>query len=253
MAEAEVAQLKARLAEEEDWQKKILERLEKKAEEDKVATAAHRIVEEERAMLQRERDALLEHVRELEDDAAEQRDAVAAAEDRAEDAEARARWAEEQRAKSLESLASCMAEAGLLKHELETLRVDALRARDEAPRVDVDAAVDLRHRPAPGSEAARLEYFLSDLGLSGEYAPKLREMGAKKVFDLVYLHDADLEDLGMEEAEKRVLKRVFARIRALVDLVCDGGDEQADAVGCSMGMGGAPSASKAAGDDCAVM
>ena len=35
--------------------------------------------------------------------------------------------------------------------------------------------------------------------------------------------------------------------------VCDGGDEQADAVGCSMGMGGAPSASKAAGDDCAVM
>ena len=134
-------------------------------------------------MLQRERDALLEHVRELEDDAAEQRDAVAAAEDRAEDAEARARWAEEQRAKSLESLASCMAEAGLLKHELETLRVDALRARDEAPRVDVDAAVDLRHRPAPGSEAARLEYFLSDLGLSGDYGPKLRELGAKKVFD----------------------------------------------------------------------
>ena len=47
--EAEVARLKARLEEEEDWQKKILERLEKKASEDAAAQAAHRIVEEVRA------------------------------------------------------------------------------------------------------------------------------------------------------------------------------------------------------------
>ena len=83
-------------------------------------------------MLQRERDALLEEVRELQESEARLRDEAAAAEDRAEDADARARrvarafgeavvargppttgpsprrWADEQRTKNLESLAQCM-------------------------------------------------------------------------------------------------------------------------------------------------
>ena len=62
----------------------------------------------------------------------------------------------------------------------------------------------------------------------------------------------------MEESEKRILKRVFARIRGLVDLVCETSfddDDPGDVVGCNIGMssGARRSNSGSSTDDCAVM
>ena len=258
MAEAalveEVARLRNRLAEEEAWQTKILAQLERKREVEDRAAAAAREADRDRA------DAL-EAVRRLEDEAVDLRDIAADANERAAAAEARARALEAQRARNLEGLAGSVAETGLLKREVEALRAEtraaAAAAAAAAPRAeavvvaeDVDAVAKTGNR--------HLEFFLDDLGLDGDHAPRLRALGAKRIADLVFLHDSDLDDLGMAAAEKRVLKRVFARIRALIDLVCDdhhgGDDDPAAAIGCSLvSPSASPRAARETAGDCALM
>jgi len=230
LAQDEVERLRARLLEEEAWQAKILKRLEQKAlddkkhEEQRVSTA--RALDECAADLEasRQRCAVLE------DDNASLRDELSAAHDRAADAEERARFAEQQKTRNLEGLAHSMAECGLLKHEVERLK------RDKGGL----------------TPPTSLEGFLRELGLPSEYAPRLRRLGAKRVCDLAYLRDEDLADVT--ESDRRVLKRCAGRLRALVDVLGDAGEEDSP-IGCSnlTAIGSPLPNRKARDDDCLIM
>ena len=230
LAQDEVERLRARLLEEEAWQAKILKRLEQKAlddkkhEEQRVSTA--RALDECAADLEasRQRCAVLE------DDNASLRDELSAAHDRAADAEERARFAEQQKTRNLEGLAHSMAECGLLKHEVERLK------RDKGGL----------------TPPTSLEGFLRELGLPSEYAPRLRRLGAKRVCDLAYLRDEDLADVT--ESDRRVLKRCAGRLRALVDVLGDAGEEESP-IGCSnlTAIGSPLPNRKARDDDCLIM
>lgn len=230
LAQDEVERLRARLLEEEAWQAKILKRLEQKAlddkkhEEQRVSTA--RALDECAADLEASRQRCVG----LEDDNASLRDELSAAHDRAADAEERARFAEQQRTRNLEGLAQSMAECGLLKHEVERLK-----------------------RGSSGlTPPTSLEGFLRELGLPSEYAPRLRRLGAKRVCDLAYLRDEDLANVT--ESERRVLKRCAGRLRALVDVLGDAGEEDSP-IGCShlTAIGSPLPNRKARDDDCLIM
>ena len=80
-----------------------------------------------------------------------------------------------------------MAELGLLKHEVERLRTSDARHS----RAGVAFCSDPPHT---------LEGFLAELGLSEDYAPRLRQLGAKRVFDLVYSRRAGMPQTGRGDA-----------------------------------------------------
>ena len=74
-----------------------------------------------------------------------------------------------------------------------------------------------------------------------------------------YLREADLEDLGVvDETEKRILRRCYGRLRALVEVLA-GVEDEPTPVGCSssiVGIGagkrGAAKAAPLPRDDCVV-
>ena len=129
----------------------------------------------------------------LDDDNASLRDELSAAHDRAADAEERARFAEQQRTRKFKALAQSMAEVGLLKHEVERLK---------------------RTKSGGLTPPTSLEGFLRELGLPDDYAPRLRRLGAKRVFDLAFLRDEDLTDVTVNGEFKKVRLATGARGRA---------------------------------------
>ena len=233
LAEDEVARLRARLEEEEAWQAKILKRLEAKAAEDKKNESKYESTARALDDCAADLEASRQRCAVLDDDNASLRDELPAAHDRAADAEERARFAEQQRTRNLEALAQSMAEVGLLKHEVERLK---------------------RSKSGGLTPPTSLEGFLRELGLPDDYAPRLRRLGAKRVFDLAFLRDEDLTDVT--DAERRILRRCAGRLRALVDVLGDDVEDR-DQVGCSsitaIGSPDQKSRKKAQGDDCCVM
>ena len=233
LAEDEVARLRARLEEEEAWQAKILKRLEAKAAEDKKNESKYESTARALDDCAADLEASRQRCAVLDDDNASLRDELSAAHDRAADAEERARFAEQQRTRNLEALAQSMAEVGLLKHEVERLK---------------------RSKSGGLTPPTSLEGFLRELGLPDDYAPRLRRLGAKRVFDLAFLRDEDLTDVT--DAERRILRRCAGRLRALVDVLGDDVEDR-DPVGCSsitaIGSPDQKNRKKAQGDDCCVM
>ena len=233
LAEDEVARLRARLEEEEAWQAKILKRLEAKAAEDKKNESKYESTARALDDCAADLEASRQRCAVLDDDNASLRDELSAAHDRAADAEERARFAEQQRTRNLEALAQSMAEVGLLKHEVERLK---------------------RTKSGGLTPPTSLEGFLRELGLPDDYAPRLRRLGAKRVFDLAFLRDEDLTDVT--DAERRILRRCAGRLRALVDVLGDDVEDR-DPVGCStitaIGSPDQKNRKKAQGDDCCVM
>jgi len=167
----------------------------------------------------------------------------AAAEQRCAAAEFRNTELQRRCAADADALRSTCGALGARVQHLEAMEVGHLEAIDSAASLEMetqDSAASLEASPTTRKRAGSLAgveraeslanveppafdadlHFamrLEDIGLDAAVAPRLRALGARRLFDLTYLHDRDLDDIAVNSDHKFMMRRIFGRMRHLVE------------------------------------